>query len=219
MAAAFNWAVLIALAAVAWVWLGGGPLPWTPCGLFLALLAGLVLLVCWVSTHGTLTALFEEVKSARGALVAQLRQRHDLIPDVLTAAREAVRVQIDELDRILGAFAYHAGAGVVGPVPDPTQPIEVAVFEAAQAAHRSRPVPLPPVGRLDPAVYVELQRAIRATEENVAAARRFVEAAIGQYNAAVRSLTGAFVAAVHGFRPIPQAVLTAAHDAKPKYFT
>ncbi len=180
-------------------------------GYFLASAVAVAVVVWWIKTIGSLSALFHEVESARGALVAQLRQRHDLIPDVLKAAREAVRVQIEEVQRLAatGAAGATPGAGASqasgkGGLPDWGRPeVKVAV------GHYQR---------LDPSAYAELQRAMKSTEENVAAARRFVEAAIGNYNCAVVAFPDTLVAWIHRYRKIPNAPLTAAIDAKPDYF-
>jgi LemA protein len=185
----------------------------------LAVLAvGIVAAVVWILAYNRLIALWHEVEAARGALVAQLRQRHDLIPDVLAVAREAVRVQMEELNRIFSGIGKHIGGTPAPPSPDASLSHEENVLRMAEAAHRTRPLPHPPVGRLDPSVYVELQRALRATEENVAAARRFLEAAIGQYNAATGSFLGSIVARWHGLRPVERSVVTQVLERKPDYF-
>ena len=178
----------------------------------LALLA----LVLWVSMANKLRQLSGQVNLTIGTLAAQYQQRFDLIPDVLRAAKMAVKSQRDYFDKMLEIRkGMHPGVTAVdlGNVPPDLAPIMLASASAAagKPVNESNPV-------MSVEAFTELQRIMKDTEKDVTAARRFYCAAVAEYNTAVRSFPLAVVAGLHGHRPIPYAKITKELETKPDYF-
>lgn len=178
----------------------------------------LVLLVTWFSTYSKIAALGSQVDLAVGTLAAQLQQRHDLIPDVLKAAKEAVKVQMQYLDQILAVrkslnVPLQQQSQVFDDMPPELRPLAAT----AQNAGHNRPVnesnPQMNVG-----TYEKLQEIMQSTEKDVSGARRFLQSAISEYNTAVRSFPGSLVASVHGFVAMPTERITPQLERKPNYW-
>jgi hypothetical protein len=88
----------------------------------------------------------------------------------------------------------------------------------SQNAGRNRPVH-EDNPQIDVKTYEELQKIMAATEKDVAAARRFVQAAISEFNAAVRSFPGSLVALIHGYSVLPTLKVTPELEKKPDYWS
>src|SRR5262249_17845334 len=73
------------------------------CLLVMVVVVLVLLLVWWASTYARLAGLRGQVRVAVGALVAQYRQRRDLIPSTEKAVRQAIKAQMDALQHILNA--------------------------------------------------------------------------------------------------------------------
>jgi LemA protein len=185
--------------------------------LVIIVVVALLLLALWVSTYSRIAALGSQIDLAAGTLAAQLQQRHDLIPDVLKAAKEAVKAQMQALDGIL-AVRRSLSSDSRPPAEAFDVPPELRALTAtAQNAGRGRPVH-EDNPQIDVKTYEKLQEVMQSTEKDVAGARRFLQAAISQYNAAVRSFPGALVASVHGFAALPTAKVTPQLEHKPNYW-
>ncbi|MEI6177255.1 MAG: LemA family protein [Verrucomicrobiota bacterium] len=158
----------------------------------------LIALIWWASTNGRLIALRCQVEEAVGTLAAQLQQRLDLMPDIRDAAREAVEAQVGYLTRILNTRRdIHGG------------------HDAAPGyAGRSRPMN-EDNPQMDVKTYQEAQRIHASTEKDIAAARRFVQAAIAEYNAAIAAFPASIVASMKGFVPLATAQITPDLARKP----
>lgn len=178
----------------------------------------IVLIVLWVSTYSRIAALGSQIDLAVGTLAAQLQQRHDLIPDVLKAAKEAVRAQMQALDGIL-AVRKHINTDSQVPTAAFDVPPELRALTAtAQNAGRNRPVH-EDNPQIDVKTYETLQEALLSTEKDVTGARRFLQAAITEYNTAVRSFPGSLVASLHSFAAMPTAKVTPQLERKPNYWS
>ncbi|MBI1830052.1 MAG: LemA family protein [Planctomycetes bacterium] len=180
------------------------------------MLSGLVFIAWWIITLQRLTQLSGQVDLTIGTLAAQYQQRFDLMPDVLQAAKEAVKAQKEYLDRMLEIRkGMHPGLTPMDLGSLPPDYVPMAVAASAAAAGK-------PVSESNPEMnvegYTEFQRIAKDTEKDVAAARRFYWAAVAEYNTSVNSFPGSIVAAVHGFRPLPSAEITEELATKPNYF-
>ena len=181
-------------------------------------LIALIFLLWWFGTLGRLNALRSQILEARGALVAQLRQRYDLIPVTLKAAREGVGAEMEYLMGILDTRKELARPNSRDTV-DPGAPLELQPVLAAmsnggsRSIHESNPTAAAPA-----ALYQQFMKINSSTEKDVTAGRRFVEAAIGEYNAAVRTFPAVIVALLHGHKPVKNAKLTKKLATLPDYF-
>lgn len=176
---------------------------------------GIILLVLWFSARNKLVQLSGQVNQSIGTLASQYQQRLDLIPDVLQAARTAVKAQRDYLDKMLEIRkGMHPGLSPVdlGGLPPDLAPMMAGTMAAAagKAGIESNP-------ELNVEAFTELQKTLKDTEKDVAAARRFYWAAVAEYNVAIRSFPCVLVANVHGFHPLPDPEITAKEAMKPDY--
>lgn len=177
---------------------------------------GLLVMVWWLMTLSRLFALRAQVNEAVGGLCVQLQQRFDLIPDSLTAAREGVKAEMGYLHRILDV-AKELNAPLP-PADDSDTPPEMRAFLAPFASGKPFTLGSLPASSAPAELYKTFMKTMASTEKDVSAARRFVESAIGQYNAGIRGFPALFVAVVHGLKPMRNKQLTPELDKKPEYF-
>jgi len=178
-------------------------------------IAFLICLCLYFSMLNSLVQHSAQVNQAIGTLSAQYKQRFDLIPDVNKAAKTAVRVQREYFDKLL---AFRKGLhptielGDLGTMPPDLIPMAVGAMAASagKAVIENNPA-------MNVDGYTELQRILLSTEKDVTAARRFYWAAVAEYNAAIRSFPAAIIASLHGYKMIPQEVITPQLETKPDY--
>lgn len=179
----------------------------------------LILLATWFSTASKIAALGSQVDLAVGTLAAQLQQRHDLIPDVLYAAKEAVKAQMQFLDQILAVRKnLNSASQSQSQTFDDMPPELLPLAATAQNAGRNRPIN-ESNPQIDVKAYQKLQEIMQSTEMDVSGARRFLQSAISEYNTAVRSFPGSLVASVHGYAAMPMARITPQLERKPNYWS
>lgn len=169
-------------------------------------------LVLWISAWNKLIQLSGQVNQTIGQLSAQYQQRFDLIPDVLRAAKAAVKAQREYLDKMLEirkGMRPGLKPSDLGNMPPDFMPMALAAGAPGVTVENNP--------QLSVAAYEELQRIMQNTEKDVAAARRFYWAAVTEYNVAVRSFPGRCVASVHGFDTLPDAIITPEQEKKPDY--
>ncbi len=172
----------------------------------------LFVLLIWYGIYLELVRLDEQVNQAVAALAAQYELRLNLIPDVLGAAREAVKAQLDYCYRFLEVRAGkrpEMSLEQLGALP----PDLVHMMNAPTAAglvFEHNPA-------IDVGAYTKLQDVMRDTEEGVAAAKRWIADASAQYNTEVRGPFGSIVASCHGFQVIPKTQISANLSDKPDY--
>lgn len=162
---------------------------------FMSLGFGLVLVLYWIATYNRLTRLRNEVREAAGTLAAQLQQRHELVPDMASAARESAQVQREYLRDALTSRERIAGVrdGSEGPHE-----------EACEAKYQERTGPIAfaeSTPQMSIETYTQAQKVQAATEEDIAAARRFLQAAVAEYNSAIQAFPSCLVATMGGFQP------------------
>lgn len=175
-----------------------------------------IIVVIWAMIFNKLAQLSGQVNLTIGTLAAQFEQRMNLIPDTLSAAREAVQAQRNYLDKMLEVRkGMHPGMVPLDLGDLPPDFVPLAAASAAAGSNRAVSESNP---ELNVDAYTELQKSMRDTEKDVTAARRFYWAAIAEYNASVQAFPSSIVAAIHGFRPLPTAQLTKELEKKPNYF-
>lgn len=188
--------------------------------LFLIICVVLVLVaVCWWgTTYAQLARLRSQVDEAIGTLAAQFQQRFDLIPDTLKAARESIRIQIYYLNQILEARKQIHVTRETPNIESMDIPPELGhLTSLARGAGRNQPN-YENNPQMDLKTYEKLQEIIASTEKDIAAARRFVEAAIAEYNAAICSFPGSLVASAHGFYRLSATKIDPRIADKPNYW-
>lgn len=160
--------------------------------------AGLLLVVLYF-WYASIVRRANRVREALGSIDAHLRQRHDLIPNLVKLAgrfMEHERGLIEEVTRLRArARAQEAGAGSA----------ERFVAENQLAAATGRLLATAesyPTLKSD-ATVIEAQRGWAETEAQITAARRFYNAAVTELNNAVQVFPGSLLAAVAGIKAMP----------------
>ena len=152
---------------------------------------GLVALYLW---YATIVRRANKVREALASIDVHLRQRHDLIPNLVKLAgryMEHERGLIEEVTRLRSRAETVSGAG----------PERFAVEnQLAQAAGRLLvSAEAYPALKAD-ATVVEAQRGWEDTEAQITAARRFYNAAVTDLNNAIQVFPGGLLAVLAGAR-------------------
>jgi LemA protein len=149
-----------------------------------------VLLVVVIGIYNRLVALRQNVNQGVADIDAQLRQRHDLIPNLVNTVQGYATHERETLDALVEA-RNRAAQGV----PD----------SASEAQLRVALDKLLALGEAYPdlkasANFQELQRELADTEDKLAAARRALNAAVSRFNAAIQSFPAILFAGAFGFK-------------------
>ena len=152
---------------------------------------GLVVLYLW---YATIVRRANKVREALASIDVHLRQRHDLIPNLVKLAgryMEHERGLIEEVTRLRSRAETVSGAG----------PERFAVEnQLAQATGRLLvSAEAYPALKAD-ATVVEAQRGWEDTEAQITAARRFYNAAVTDLNNAIQVFPGGLLAVLAGAR-------------------
>ncbi len=157
---------------------------------------GVALLLWFVVIYNRLVALRQVVGQAWADIEVQLKARHDLIPNLVETVKGYAAHERGTLDEVIRA----RGAAVSAQGP-----------EAASAAEGQLSGAL---GRLFALAesypdlkanenFLSLQGELSATETKIAAARRFFNNAVAEFNTAVQSIPAVLFAGLLGFRTRP----------------
>jgi LemA protein len=174
------------------------------------LLGLVVLLVLWlVVTYNRLVALRQATSQAWSDVDVQLKQRHDLIPNLVETVKGYAAHERGTLDAVIQA--RNAAAAAHGP-------------EAQGAAEGALSGALGRLFALAEAYpdlkantnFLQLQADLSDLENKIAAARRFYNNAVAEYNAMTESVPAVFFAGALGFRQrgffeLPEAERAAVH--------
>ena len=163
--------------------------------------AGVVLLVVLYLWYATIVRRANKVREALASIDAHLRQRHDLIPNLVKLAgrfMEHERGLIEEVTR-LRARADTASAGGLAAAGERF----AAENALAQATGRLLVTAENyPTLKADTTI-IEAQRGWAETEAQITAARRFYNAAVSDLNNVVQLFPGSVLAMLAGVRAMP----------------
>jgi LemA protein len=154
----------------------------------LAALAVVVVIV--IGIYNRLVALRQNVNQGVADIDAQLRQRHDLVPNLVSTVQGYATHEKTTLDEVIEARNRAAQAG-----PN----------SASEAQLRVALDRLLALGEAYPdlkasANFQELQRELAEVEDKLAAARRALNAAVSRYNTGLESFPAVLFAGALGFR-------------------
>jgi LemA protein len=154
----------------------------------LAVVVVLVLVV--IGIYNRLVALRQNVNQGVADIDAQLRQRHDLIPNLVNTVKGYATHEKTTLDEVIEA-RNRAAQG--GPNSENEAQLRVALDR------------LLALGEAYPdlkasANFQELQGELADLEDKLAAARRALNAAVARFNAAIQSFPAVIFAGMLGFR-------------------
>jgi LemA protein len=166
----------------------------------LAVIVGVaVILYIW---YATLISRRNAAREALASIDAQLRKRHDLVPNVLRLAQRFMEHE-RELLNSLTDLRSRAQAGY-----DPNDPEQVKQHLEASRGLQAGMARLFAVAEEYPDLrssdtIVEAQQTYAEVEEHIAAARRFYNAAVASLNNAIQIFPGSMIANAAGVRPMP----------------
>lgn len=143
-----------------------------------------------ILTYNRLVALRQNCKQGVADIDAQLRQRHDLVPNLIATVKGYATHEQDTFDRVLAARNAAAAA--------PTAQSETALGMALGG--------LLALGEAYPelkasANFQSLQGELADVEDRLAAARRALNGAVSRYNATREAFPAVLVAGLLGFAP------------------
>ena len=161
----------------------------------LIVLAVIVVLALWViAIYNGLVSMRQRVNQALADIDVQLRQRHDLIPNLVETVKGYAAHERGTLDEVVKArTAAVAAEGT---------PQQAAAENALSGALRQ----LFALAEAYPdlkasANFQQLQSELSDIENKIAAARRFFNNAVQEYNTGIQKFPAALFAAALGFAP------------------
>ncbi len=155
----------------------------------------IVLAALWlVSGYNGLVGLRQRCKQAFGDIDVQLKQRHDLIPNLVETVKGYAAHERGTLEEVVRA--RNAAVSAQGP----------AAMASAEGALSGALGKLFALSEAYPDLkanqnFIELQNQLADIENKIAAARRFFNNAAAEYNATREGVPGVFYANAMGFAP------------------
>jgi LemA protein len=160
-----------------------------------------VLLFVVIGIYNRLVGLRQAVNQGAADIDAQLRQRHDLIPNLVNTVKGYATHEKTTLDEVIEA-RNRAAQGA----PDSAREAQLRVaLDKLLALGEAYP------DLKASANFQELQRELADVEDKLAAARRALNAAVARFNAARESFPAVLFAGALGFR---EAVVDAVPDVR-----
>lgn len=166
-----------------------------PLLIILLLPAGLFL-VWAVLIYNRLIRLRQHVRESWSDIDVQLKRRHDLIPNLVATVRGYAAHESAVLENVTRLRA-EAMRGELSPRGSSSAEAPLAAGLASLFAVTERY----PALKAD-AHYLALQRELAETEDRIAAARRFFNANVRDFNSLCEQFPSSMVAGMGGFRPL-----------------
>jgi LemA protein len=161
----------------------------------LVLVAIIVLLgLLFIGAYNRLVALRQNVGEAFADIDVQLKQRQDLVPNLVETVKGYAAHERGTLDEVTQARAAAASAG------------DMAAKAQAESALTGALGKLMAVAEAYPDLkanqnFLQLQGELADLENKIAAARRFFNNAVGEYNASIQRFPAVLIAGMAGFAP------------------
>src|SRR5204862_3565299 len=155
----------------------------------------IVVLVIWaIGIYNSLVSMRQRVNQAYADVDVQLRQRHDLVPNLVETVKGYAAHERGTLDEVVKA--RNAAMTAQGPAQ------QAAAENMLTGALRQ----LFAVAEAYPDLkastnFQQLQAELTDLENKIAAARRFFNNAVQEYNAGIQRLPAALFASTFGFAP------------------
>lgn len=158
----------------------------------LAIIAGLV--IYGITTYNGLVGLRQRVNQAFADIDVQLKQRHDLIPNLVETVKGYAQHESATFEAVVEARNKAIAA---------QGPAQQAAAEQQLSGALGRLIAL---GEAYPdlkasANFQQLQNDLSDVENKLASARRFFNNAVSEYNASIQAFPAVFFAAQMGFTP------------------
>jgi len=155
----------------------------------------IVVIVLWViSVYNSLVAMGQRVSQAFADIDVQLRQRHDLIPNLVETVKGYAAHERGTLEAVIQA--RNTAMNAQGPQAQAAAEAQLSgVLGRLIALSESYP------DLKANANFQQLQAQLSEIENKLAAARRFFNNAVSEYNARIQQFPAALFAASFGFTP------------------
>jgi LemA protein len=154
-----------------------------------------VVAVLAVLAYNSLVNLRQRVRQSFADIDVQMKQRHDLIPNLVETVKGYAAHEKGTLDEVVKARAAAMAA--------PTGSQQQAQAEQALSGALGR---LIAISEAYPDLkanqnFLELQQQLSDIEGKIAAARRFYNGAVSEYNAGIQAFPAVLMASSFGFTP------------------
>ena len=163
--------------------------------LVICLVGGLILIGLPIAWYNKLVRLRQLIRESWGNVDVQLRRRYDLIPNLVNTVKGYARHERDVLERVIEARnrAYNNQGPVGSQSQDERQFVDATkqLFAVAENYPQLKAS----------ANFLALQRELVDTEDRIAAARRFYNANVRDYNVTRTTFPTMLVAGLGDFPP------------------
>jgi LemA protein len=160
------------------------------------ILIGLLVLVgLWlITSYNTLVSLRQRTNQAFADIDVQIKQRHDLIPNIVETVKGYATHERSTLDAVISArnSAMAAGGGTA------QQAAAEGMLSGALGKLFALAEAYPDLKANT--TFLQLQTELSDVENKLSAARRFFNNAVSEYNAAIQSFPAMLYAAKMGFQ-------------------
>jgi LemA protein len=157
----------------------------------------IVLLVLWIiMIYNGLVAMRQRVNQAFADIDVQTKQRHDLIPNLVETVKGYASHERGTLEAVIKARNAAIGAQGSGPAAQAAAE-NVLTGALRQLFALSEAYPNLKANEN----FQQLQRDLSDIENKIAAARRFFNNAVQEYNTGIQQFPAALFAAAFGFTP------------------
>lgn len=161
------------------------------------ILIGAIVLIAFglIVVYNRLVALRQTCNQAWGDIDVQLKQRHDLVPNLVETVKGYASHERETLEAVIQArnAAVGAGADVKGQAE--AENMLTGALRRLFALAEAYPDLKANTN------FLQLQSELADLENKIAAARRFFNNAVAEYNTAQEQFPAALFAGVFGFRP------------------
>ena len=187
------------------------------------LVLGLLVLIAVAVAGGSynrLVKLSQGVDSQWAQVQNVYQRRADLVPNLVATVSGAANFEKSTLTEITAARAS-VGQVKLDPNSAPTDPAKLAAFESAEGQLSSALSRLLVVVERYPDLkatenFQELQAQLEGTENRISVERRDFNAAVQDYDTAIKSFPAVFYAGFFGFHEKPYFAATAGAETPPK---
>jgi LemA protein len=163
--------------------------------LYVVLGAALLLLLWFLGTYNGLVRLRQHIRESWGDIDVQLKRRYDLIPNLVETVKGYAKHERELLERLVAARARAAANH--GPVASQEADERPVVACLRQVLALKEGYPDLKADRN----FLALQEELVDTEDRIAAARRFFNGNVRDFNNRCLSIPSSIIASLFGFRP------------------
>ena len=162
-------------------------------GLLILLIVIVLVVLFVVGIYNRIVGLNQRADQAYADIDVQLRQRHDLIPNLVETVKGYASHERGTLEEVIQA--RNGAVAAEGPA---AQGVAEGVLNAALGKLFALAEAYPDLKANTN--FLELQRQLSDVENKLAAARRFFNNAVQEFNTAIQQIPGNFVAPMGGFK-------------------